>query len=266
MQSPLETTVQELRNTRRVEDLRVDRYKHSISIAGGKTLGPQHQHARAGAAATPTGALAIAALVALLLPPSTAYTQPVSEKTLSSSDISPDNCSAGTSHSWAVIADPTASSGTAIEHSRTAPTEASEALDICRSAALKDGKLSVRFKILSGADEGGGLALRMATPKDYYLVKIDAVRDRVSFLLMQNGSAEEIAGVDADVAVETWHTLAVQMEDDSFAVYLDGNWIFTAFDKKLPVAGHIALWAEPGSITRFDSVALDRTEKPLSWR
>jgi hypothetical protein len=83
---------------------------------------------------------------------------------------------------------------------------------------------------------------------------------------VSNGVAEEIVGVDADIAADVWHTLAVRVQDDRFIVYLDGAWIFTGYDKTFPHAGRIALWAEPGSITRFDHLTMGPTPKSLSWQ
>lgn len=218
---------------------------------------------------TSTSPRFVAVLIALLFAPSVASTrdsQPAAETTPGRIEIPPTNCSAVDSRSWAIIPDATASSGAAIEHVRTLPIQASDALDICQSAGLADGEFSVRFKVISGTNEDGGLALRTATPNDYYLVKIDALRDRVSFLLTRNGVAEEIVGVDADVAADTWHTLAVRAEDDSFTVTLDENWIFTGFDKRLRHAGRIALWADSRSIARFERITMSVIPKASPWR
>jgi hypothetical protein len=183
-------------------------------------------------------------------------------------EISLADCGGGdaASRDWGMVADKAASSGTAIEHIRATSGE-EDALAICRSAALKNGDLSLRFKAMAGASrQSGGLALRMVTPKDYYLVEVDALRNRALFLLVRNGLEEEIVGVDVDVAADVWHTLAVRAQDDRFAVYLDGDWIFTAYDKTFPHAGRTALWAEPGSVTRFDRITRGPTPKPLSWQ
>jgi hypothetical protein len=181
-------------------------------------------------------------------------------------EISLADCGDAASRDWVIVAEKAASSGTAIEHIRATSSE-EDALAICRSAALKNGDLSLRFKAMAGASrQSGGLALRMATPKDYYLVEVDALRDRALFLLVRNGLAEEIVGVDVDVAADVWHTLAVRAQDDRFTVYLNGDWIFTAYDKTLPHAGRTALWAEPGSVTRFDRITRGPTPKPPSWQ
>jgi Domain of Unknown Function (DUF1080) len=149
--------------------------------------------------------------------------------------------------------------GTAIEHNHMDSTEEADTLAICQSAALKNSDLSLRFKVLHGAHGGGGVAFRMATREVYYLVKIDVLRDRALLLLVKNGTEEQIVAVDADVAANAWHTLAVRAQDDRFTVYLNGIWIFTGYDKTLAHAGRIALWAEPGSTTLFDRITMGPT-------
>jgi hypothetical protein len=169
---------------------------------------------------------------------------------------------AAASRSWAVIADKAALSGTAIEHTHMASTEEAESLAICQPTAPKNSDLSLRFKVLQGAHEGGGVAFRMATPEVYYLVKIDVLRDRAALVLVNNGTEEEIVAVDADVAVNAWHTLAIRAQDDRFTVYLNGTWIFTGYDKTLAHAGRTALWAEPGGTTRFDRITMGPIPTP----
>jgi len=98
--------------------------------------------------------------------------------------------------------------------------------------------------------------MRLSSPQDYYLVQVDALRDRVVFSRVSNGASEEIAAVDADVASHSWHTLTVRAKDDEFVVSLDGVWAFTAFDKTLSQAGRIALWTKGDSVTRFDQIEI----------
>jgi hypothetical protein len=117
---------------------------------------------------------------------------------------------------WTLIEDATAAGGVAIEQ-RGKPTAANHE-----------------------QDQGGGIALRLTAPDSYYLVQLDALRDRVVFLRVLNGASEEVAAVDADVATNSWHILAVSAAGDQFVVSLDGVWAFTAFDKTLSRAGRIA--------------------------
>jgi hypothetical protein len=216
--------------------------------------------------------LIVAAATMLMQPPAVGHAQEsrtAADIVASGSEISPADCGPGGSarRDWVVVADATASSGTAIEHARVPRTDAAEGLAVCQSAVLKNGDLSLRFKANAAASrQAAGLALRMATPKDYYLVTVDALRNRAVFLQVSNGEAEEIVGVDADVDADTWHTLAVRAQDDCFTVYLDGDWIFTGYDKTFLHAGRIALWTEPGSIARFDRVTMAPIPKPRAWQ
>ncbi len=210
--------------------------------------------------------LIVLTLLVLLHTSTVAYTQDAQdadENVPSGIEIPSDECGPvdAVSRSWAVTDDKTALSGTAVKH--TASTEETETLAICQSAALKNSDISLRFKVLYGAHGGGGVAFRMATREVYYLVKIDVLRNRAMLLLVKDGAEEEIVAVDADVAVNVWHVLAVRAQDDRFTVYLNGIWIFTGYDKTLAHAGRIALWAEPGGTTLFDRITIGPTQGPF---
>jgi hypothetical protein len=126
-----------------------------------------------------------------------------------------------------------------------------------QSAALKNAEISLRLKAAGGtSDQGGGVALRLSSPQDYYLVQLDARRDQVLFSRVSNDASKEIVAVDADIALHVWHTLSVRANDNEFVVSLDGIWVFTAFDKALSQPGRVALWTKGDSITRFDQIEI----------
>jgi hypothetical protein len=163
---------------------------------------------------------------------------------------------------WTVVDDATAAAGVAIEQSGVRTTGDGFQLAIYRPALVENAEVSVRLNAARGTSEqGGGLAIRLSSPRNYYLAELDALRNRVLFSLVRNGVREEIVAVDADVASRTWHTLTVRAMDDEFVVSLDGTWVFTGFDKTLSQPGHIALWTSGDSVTRFDSMAFTRLRK-----
>jgi hypothetical protein len=158
---------------------------------------------------------------------------------------------------WTVVGDATAAAGLAIEQSGVQTTEDRFPLAIYKPASLKNAEISLRIYAAGGkSDQGGGVAVRLKTPENYYLVQLDALRDRVLFSLVSNGASEEIAGVDADIASHTWHTLTVRAVDDQFTVSLDGIWVFTGFDQTLSQPGRVALWTKGDSVTRFDQIEI----------
>jgi hypothetical protein len=164
---------------------------------------------------------------------------------------------------WTVVGDATAAAGVAIEQSGVQRTEDRFPLAIYKPASLKNAEISLRLKAAGGkSDQGGGVALRLSSPQDYYLVQLDALRDQILFSRVSNGASEEIVAVDADIASHSWHTLTVRAKDHEFVVSLDRIWAFTGFDKTLSQAGRFALWTKGDSIMRFDSIAI--TSLPAS--
>jgi hypothetical protein len=158
---------------------------------------------------------------------------------------------------WTVVGEATATAGLAIEQSGVQTAEDGFPLAIYKTATLKNAEVGLRLRADGGrSDQGGGVAVRLSSPQDYYLVQVDALRDRVLFSRVSNGEREEIVGVDADIASHSWHTLTIRAVDDEFTVSLDGTWAFTAFDKTLSRPGRIALWTKGDSVTRFDQIEI----------
>jgi hypothetical protein len=156
---------------------------------------------------------------------------------------------------WTVVQDATAKAGLALEQSGIPGEEDKFAL--YKPASLQNAEISLRLKADGGkSDRVGGVAVRMSSPQDYYLIQVDARREMVLFLRVSEGATEEVAGVDADITSHSWHTLTVRAKDDEFGVSLDGAWVFTTFDKALSQPGRIALWTKGDSVTRFDSIAI----------
>ncbi len=158
---------------------------------------------------------------------------------------------------WALVRDSTASNGIALQHSGVAASEDQLPLAIYKPAFIKNAEISLRLQADDRqSDRAGGVALRLKSPQDYYLVQMDARREEIAFSRVKDGVSEEIAGVDADISPQGWHTLTVRVVDSEFTVLFDGKWVFTGFDKALSQPGSIALWTMAGSVTRFDNITI----------
>jgi hypothetical protein len=157
---------------------------------------------------------------------------------------------------WTAVRDATAETGIAAEQSAVR-TDDRYPLAISETALIRNAEINLRLKTAGGKpDQGGGVAVRLSNPRNYYLVQVDAQRDRVAFSLVSNGASEEIVGVDADIASHSWHTLTVRAIDNEFTVSLDGEWLFTAFDKTLSQAGRVGFWPKSDSNTQFDQIEI----------
>ena len=131
-------------------------------------------------------------------------------------------------------------------------------LSILDATPRKNFEMRLRLKALPGpAEDIGGVVLRLTERGNYYVLKVDVTRNRVVFARVSNGRLTEIIGVDSNISRDAWHTFAIRAEDGRFAVSLDGQWLFTAYDETLRKPGRVAFWRKPGSAMRFDPVAIE---------
>jgi hypothetical protein len=158
---------------------------------------------------------------------------------------------------WAIVADPTAAGGRAIAQTSTDKTNYRFPLAIYKSYSGKNLEVSVRFKPVSGSvDQAGGIAVRLQSPDDYYVVRANALEDNVRFYRVVKGKREQLAGTNTKVATNTWHTLTLKAEGDRFTVSYDGNALYTACDTTFSEAGEVALWTKADSVTYFDNLTI----------
>jgi hypothetical protein len=166
---------------------------------------------------------------------------------------------------WTLVRDPTAAEGVAIEHVSTDPHDDRFPLAIYRPIAAENLDVKVRLKIMPGPSLTAGFAVCLRNPDSYYAISANAFEQRVDLLLVADGKAQRVEGAEADVLPDRWHTLGVTLNDDHFKVSFDGKVLFTAFERTRMKDGHIALWTQEDTITRFDRIDV-RVLPPTEWR
>jgi hypothetical protein len=115
----------------------------------------------------------------------------------------------------------------------------------------------VHCKPVAGkVDQACGIAVRLATPDDYYCVRANALEDNVNFDRVVKGRRSQIKGFDTKVATGQWHTLGLHAEGDRFMISFDGKPLFTAEDKTFTAPGKVALWTKADSVTHFDAISI----------
>jgi hypothetical protein len=158
---------------------------------------------------------------------------------------------------WVVVSDPSATGGRAIEQSSTDRTDYRFPLAIYRPLSAKNVDVSIRFKTVAGSvDQAGGIALRLIDPDNYYVLRANALEDNVRFYRVTGGRRVQIAGVNAKVSGNEWHTLGLKADGEHFAITFDGKELYQATDNSITAAGRIALWTKADSVTRFDRVEI----------
>ena len=117
--------------------------------------------------------------------------------------------------------------------------------------------VEVRFKPITGkVDQAGGIAVRLTTPDDYYVVRANALENNIRFYRVVKGKREQIQSASTKIGANQWHTLGLRAEEDRFIVSFDGKPLFTAEDKTFSKAGKIALWTKADSVTYFDTITI----------
>ncbi len=163
----------------------------------------------------------------------------------------------GAAAEWQVVADPSAGAKKAIAQTSKDTTDYRFPLAVFQQISAKDVDVAVRFKPLAGTvDQAGGIAVRLTTPDDYYVVRANALEDNVRFYRVVKGRRAEIKGSNTKVATNQWHTLGLRAEGEHFTVTFDGKMLFTAEDKTFPNAGKVALWTKADSVTHFDAISI----------
>src|SRR5580704_2986665 len=158
---------------------------------------------------------------------------------------------------WSLVADASAAGGRAIAQVSKDKTNYRFPLAIYKPFSGKDLEVVVRFKPVAGTvDQAGGIAIRLATPDDYYVVRANALEDNVNFYRVVKGRRSQIKGVSTKVTGNQWHTLGLRAEGDKFTISFDGKPLFAAEDKTFADAGKVALWTKADSVTHFDAISI----------
>jgi len=158
---------------------------------------------------------------------------------------------------WRVVADPTPAGGKATAQTSKDKTDHRFPLAVYQPVSTKNVEVTLRFRPVAGTiDQAGGIAVRLATPDDYYVVRANALEDNINFYRVVKGRRSQIKGFNAKVASGQWHTLGLRAEGDTFTVSFDGKPVFTAEDKTFAEAGKVALWTKADSVTHFDTIAI----------
>jgi hypothetical protein len=158
---------------------------------------------------------------------------------------------------WRVVSDPTAVHQAAIAQTSTDTTDYRFPLAVYKPVSAKDVDVSIRVKPIGGkVDQAGGIAVRLTTNDDYYVVRANALEDNVRFYRVVKGRREQIKGINTKVASNQWHTLGLRAEGEHFTVSFDGKVLFSTDDKTFAIEGKVALWTKADSVTYFDTLTI----------
>ena len=209
-----------------------------------------------------------ASAVAAILAPAAASAQ---SSAIRDTALSPDKFTFGLTGSgspgeWRVVDDAGALNGRALAQLSKDRTDYRFPLAIYKSASAQNLDVVIHFKPVSGdVDRAGGVAIRLTTPNDYYVVRANALEDNVRFYRVIKGKREQIAGANVKVTSGSWHSLGLRAQGSHFTITFDGKQLFTANDTTFAEGDRVALWTKADSVTFFDWLELTVPPKPASF-
>jgi hypothetical protein len=156
---------------------------------------------------------------------------------------------------WKVVREATSAGSLSIQQSG-ADRAARPSLAVYDPVSAVNARVRARFKLVNGSLPSAGIALRVTSPNDYYLVRASAPEQRLSLLHVVHGATEEIAGVDAEIAEDHWQTLEIVARGNGFSMWLDDKWVLSAFDYGELVGGRFGIWTERDDVTQFDQIEI----------
>jgi hypothetical protein len=143
---------------------------------------------------------------------------------------------------------------TSKEHSATP-------LAIWDRESLANGEISVHFKPVSGT-ESAGLVWRYRDPRNFYLVRANAVHNNIVLYKVEDGHWQWLAprgtpaktyGVKHKIPSGEWSILKVAFRGDRYQVYFDRRKVFEVQDSTFLDRGKVGLWSKSESVTLFDN-------------
>ena len=128
-----------------------------------------------------------------------------------------------------------------------------------------DGKVTVRFQLVSGIeDASAGIVFRAQGKDDYYLCRTNGLEDNLRLYVTKGGTRWPLTSTVVDPPkLGTWHTLEVEFVGDALKGTLDGKATVEAKDKAF-AAGWCGLWTKQDSVTRFDDWTAVSTKVPAA--
>ena len=164
---------------------------------------------------------------------------------------------------WLVQDDATAPGGKKVLAQTDADkTDSRFPICIYDDLSAADVSVSVRFKAVAGeVDRAAGLVARYKDRDNYYVVRANALEDNVRFYKLEGGKRKQIAGVEAKVTSDAWHSLKLTAKATHFQVHYDDKLLFECDDATFKEAGKAGVWTKADSITRFDDLTIEGQDK-----
>jgi pyruvate,water dikinase len=137
-------------------------------------------------------------------------------------------------------------------------------LAIVKNSELSDGRVAVRVQPVRGhIDRAGGIAFGVRNIGNYFVLRINALENNVILFEYVNSKRMKRAIKERTILSNTWYTLLVEIRGRQIAGYINGELILEYVADKT-VAGFIGLWTKADSVTFFDELTIETSDRQRS--
>jgi hypothetical protein len=142
------------------------------------------------------------------------------------------------------------------------PTDEHFPLFIYDSETFQDFKLTVRFKVVSGAvEQMAGVVFRFQNASNFYIIRASALGHNVRFYKMVDGIRTDPIGPEMDIATNTWHTLAVVAQGNQFTFRFDDRLVMPPLQDSTFAEGKVGFWTKSDAVSYFCDAMIDYTPR-----
>ncbi len=126
---------------------------------------------------------------------------------------------------------------------------------------FEDGRLSLRFKAVSGrVDQGGGPIWRAQDRANYYICRANPLEDNVRLYYVKNAARQQLASADVTIAPDTWHTLTIEHAGNHIVCSFNGKTRLDVTDDTFSEGGGVGLWTKADAATIFDDLQMKASD------
>ena len=128
-------------------------------------------------------------------------------------------------------------------------------------ADFRNGKISVRFKGVSGRiDQAAGILFNLKPNGDYLVLRANPLENNLVLWKFEKGRRSSVKWIrDTPTPTRAWHVLTLRIDGAKVVGLLDGKQ-YLEYVLPAPVSGRIGLWSKADSYVQFDDFTVAPTD------
>jgi hypothetical protein len=135
---------------------------------------------------------------------------------------------------------------------------------IYEEETFSDFTLSIRFKLVDGAEEQmAGIAFRLQDERNYYYIRASALGETFYFFKIVDGARSAPIGSKVKIEKGVWHELTLHCTGNQIRALLNGNEVIPPLTDTTFASGKIGFWTKSDAVSYFADTRITYTPREL---